>query len=107
MHGARLLAGWLASSLRWDRRVTIDLRDAPGGAMQLVRLSGGGNELTLRLVADGKCIEASVSCRGCSSASQIVPLGDQSLAGLLAEELRVRSRDLAFEHALRAMEDVA
>jgi glucose-6-phosphate dehydrogenase assembly protein OpcA len=106
-HGARLLAGWLASRLRWDRRVTIDLREAPGSAIQLVRLSGGGSELTLRLVADGRCIEAAVSCRDCSTASQIVPLGDQSLAGLLAEELRVRSRDLAFEEALRAMEDVA
>ena len=107
LQSARLLAGWLASRLRWGRRVTIDLRESAGSPIQLVRLSGGGNELSLRLVADGKCIEAAVTCRDCSTASHIVPLGDQTLAGLLAEELRVRSRDVAFEQALAAMEDVA
>ena len=34
-------------------------------------------------------------------ASRVVSLGDQTLSTLLAEELRVRSRDIAFERALR------
>jgi hypothetical protein len=33
-------------------------------------------------------------------ASRVVSLGDQSLSTLLAEELRVRARDVAFEHAV-------
>jgi hypothetical protein len=85
----------------------MDLREVSGGPMQLVRLSGHGQHLTLRLVAEGRCVEAEAHVEGHSGASQIVPLGDQSLGGLIAEELRVRSRDLAFEQALRAMEDVA
>jgi glucose-6-phosphate dehydrogenase assembly protein OpcA len=107
LHGARLLAGWLAARLKWGRRVAIDLRETPGAAIQHLRLGGRGSELTLRLIADGACLESLVKCGDAPATSHVVPLGDQSLAGLLAEELRVRSRDLAFEAALRAMEDVA
>ena len=37
---------------------------------------------------------------GSPATSRVVSLGDESLTALLAEELRIRSRDLAFERAL-------
>lgn len=106
-HTARLFAGWLYSCLQWRKHVTTDWRSASGAHIQQVRLSGGGQDITLRLVANGACIEWAAQVVEHSGASQIVPIGDQSLGGLIAEELRVRSRDLAFEQALGAMEDVA
>src|SRR5262245_42994758 len=107
LHSARLLAGWLTARLKWGKRVAIDLRETRGAAIQQLRIGGSASELTLRLVSDGACLEALVKCGDAPASAHVVPLGDHSLAGLLGEELRVRSRDLAFEEALRAMEDVA
>jgi hypothetical protein len=36
-----------------------------------------------------------------------VSLGDQGLAALIGEELRIRSRDLAFERAIAAIQRIA
>jgi hypothetical protein len=44
-----------------------------------------------------------VSVRGHRSASRLVSLTDQSLTGLITEELRIRARDAAFERALRRL----
>ena len=41
-----------------------------------------------------------VSVHGHRSASRLVSLRDQTLTGLLTEELRIRARDAAFERAL-------
>ena len=100
---ARLFAGWLASALQWGADVKPDLREKPGASpIDLVVLGDGTQELTLRLAANQTCVESAALVHGLAPASRIVSLGDQGLAALLREELRIRSRDLAFERAVAA-----
>ncbi len=49
------------------------------------------------------CLETAVSVRGHTGVSRVVPLGAQSVTALLNEELRIRSRDIAFERAVHAL----
>lgn len=108
IHCARLFAGWLASSLQWTRPLDIDVRAKPGGAaIERVELGGDDEALTLSLASSRTCVEAAVRLRGHGGASRIVWLGEQGLAALVGEELRIRSRDLAFERAVAAAEGVA
>ena len=100
---ARLFAGWLASALQWGEGVAPDLREKPGASpIELVVLGDGTQELTLRLAADRTCVESAARVHALAPASRIVSLGGQGLAALLGEELRIRSRDLAFERAVAA-----
>jgi hypothetical protein len=63
-------------------------------------LGDGTQELTLRLDANRTCVESAALVHGLAPASRTVSLGDQGLAALLGQELRIRSRDLAFERAV-------
>lgn len=119
-HMARLFAGWLSSSLdssagsfekdsfgknSFEKKtsgMSIDLLpDAAGGApIARVRLGEGEQELSLSLASSGTCIETAMRVQGHTEASRIVSLGNQGLAPLIGEELRIRSRDPAFERAL-------
>ncbi len=102
-HAARLFAGWLTSSLGWNDSVRVDLRESPGGApLRHVRLAGDAQELTLSLVPGGTCVQTAALIHGHGRASRTVWLGDQSLPALIAEELRIRSHDEAFERAVAA-----
>ena len=111
-HMARLFAGWLSSSLGWTaaagpgtaEKMSIELlRDAEDGApISIVRLGEGEEELSLSLASSGTCVETSMRVQGHTEASRIVSLGNQGLASLIGEELRIRSRDPAFERALAA-----
>lgn len=106
-HCARLFAGWLASSVKWDRPLEIDLRAKPDAApIEEVELGGDDQALTLRLAPDRTCVEASAHVRGYGGASRIVSVAEQGLAALIGEELRIRSRDLAFERAVAAVPGV-
>jgi glucose-6-phosphate dehydrogenase assembly protein OpcA len=103
LDAARLFAGWLASALKWGEGVRPDLLEKPGASpIDLVALGDGTQELTLRLAANHSCVESAARVHGLAPASRIVSLGDQGLAALLGEELRIRSRDLAFERAVAA-----
>jgi hypothetical protein len=64
-------------------------------------LSGPEGAVSVRLLANGTCLETAVEMAAGPSSSRVVTLGDQQLAALLGEELRVRSRDHAFEDAVR------
>jgi glucose-6-phosphate dehydrogenase-like protein OpcA len=100
---ARLFAGWLQSALRWKAGAHIQFDIRPGAApLESIELGDGRQQLTLRLVPGGTCVETSVRVDGHASASRIVSLGDQSLEALISEELRIRSRDVAFEQALQS-----
>ena len=57
------------------------------------------DKLTKRLAKSRKCVESAATA-GQSATSRVVSLGDETMTGLLAEELRIRSRDHAFERAL-------
>jgi glucose-6-phosphate dehydrogenase assembly protein OpcA len=104
----RLFAGWLRSSLEWASGVAVERQDTQGSApIERVRLSNGEQELLLALAPSGTCVETAAHVRGHAGATRIVPLGEQSLASLMAEELRIRSRDRAFERALASAGEVA
>ncbi len=101
---AGLFAAWLTSSVQFKQTLQVEIRArAPDIPLEEIRLGGGGEELALCLAGNRGCVETAVSVQGHSSASRIVSLEDQSLGALLAEELRIRSRDLAFERALQAL----
>jgi glucose-6-phosphate dehydrogenase assembly protein OpcA len=98
----RLFGGWLASRLPGGESLEIDVAEVAGGApIQSIALAGDGTRLLLRLLASKRCIESSVEKAGQVLASRVGPAGDDRLDALLSEELRVRSRDVAFEDALR------
>lgn len=100
---ARLFAGWLKSSLGWTDEVQVELHDSPAGApLRQIRLAGDGEELMLSLVPRGTCVQTAAQIQGHSRSVRTVSLGDQSLAALIAEELRIRTHDTAFERAVAA-----
>ena len=101
---AALFAAWLAGSLGLDGRLHADVRTTGGeAALEEVRLGDGTQELVLRLAKSRMCVETAERAPRRSATSRIVSLGNQSLESLLLEELRIRSRDEAFERALRAV----
>ena len=100
-----LLAGWLDGSLGWKGRVTGEL--LPGAAsLESVSLSGPAGELALRLLPGQTCLESQATISTRILASRIVSVGDQHLSSLMSQELRVRSRDIAFERALERALDL-
>lgn len=96
---AALFAGWLDAAFGWDSRIVLEFADAPGAPMASVTLHCEACRLDLRLLPHSTCLSAEGRIDDELIASRVVSLGRQSLPALLAEELRVRSRDLAFERA--------
>jgi glucose-6-phosphate dehydrogenase assembly protein OpcA len=105
-HCARLYAGWLLSAMKCERPPRVEIQGGGSGAVERVELGAEGLSLTLDLSGGGTCVETSAEKKGGASASRIVWLGDQGLATFLGEELRIRARDLAFERAVAAAEDI-
>lgn len=102
---ARLFAGWLVSSLKLERaRVRID--ECEGAPIQSVALGNDREELSLRRLPDSPCVEGHARLEG-REARRIATLGNERLSALIADELRVRARDRAFEAAVRAAGGIA
>lgn len=100
---ARLFAAWLDSSIELQDDFTVELTDGSAAApIEEIRLGDHDHqqELVVRLAGHRTCLETEVSVKGHRSASRLVSLQDQTLTGLLTEELRIRARDAAFERAL-------
>ena len=96
---ASLFAAWMQSELQWDDRVKIEIQDSDR-AEPITRVSlTGAIDLHLRLAKSRKCVESAASA-GQSATSRVVSLGDESVTALLVQDLRIRSRDHAFERAL-------
>jgi glucose-6-phosphate dehydrogenase assembly protein OpcA len=104
VHGARLLGGWLKARLPRGDGLRVATEAAGSASLQSVRLTGPQMKLTVRLTTNGTCLETAVELDSGQSSSRVVALGDQHPVALLREELRVRSRDLAFEDAVREAE---
>jgi glucose-6-phosphate dehydrogenase assembly protein OpcA len=104
LYAARLYAAWLLSTLKWTPAI-LDVRERPGAAaIECVELGDDEQALTLRTASSSTCIETAARVHGhAGDVSRIVSLGDQELCALIAEELRIRSRDLAFERAVAAV----
>ena len=100
---ASLFAAWMKNELQWGDKVTIEIQDSDRpSAIARVSLTGGSLDLHLRLAKSRKCVESAASV-GQTATSRVVSLGDDSLTALLSEELRIRSRDQAFERALASV----
>jgi glucose-6-phosphate dehydrogenase assembly protein OpcA len=96
---AALFAGWLDASLNWRGRIRAAL--VPSNVpFESVTLRENSCELELALLPDSNCLSAEGRIGGEVMASRVLSLGSQTLSSLIAEELRIRSRDLAFERAL-------
>jgi glucose-6-phosphate dehydrogenase assembly protein OpcA len=102
VHTARLLAGWLSARLPEGGTLGTEISTANGAVrVQSVALIGSKYRLSLELVSTTNCIRTSIEESGSTEVSRIVPVGDQSNEALIAQELRVRARDRAFEEAVR------
>ena len=98
---AQLFAAWLQSSMQFSPGFTVEFAEGSTNALiDEVRLADHEQQLVIRLSAQRTCLETEVSVQGHRSASRLVSLRDQTLTGLLTEELRIRARDAAFERAL-------
>lgn len=102
-HTARLFAGWLRAELPDSGGLRVRIAGSPRGVpLEAVALHGAGCRLALHLAGASRCIHTSIEPAHGPLTSRAVPLGDQSADALLAQELRIRARDTAFERALRA-----
>jgi glucose-6-phosphate dehydrogenase assembly protein OpcA len=108
---ARLFAGWLRASLRWPDSNQISIRQASSDGkspLERVHLEGERLTITLQASSSGTCLQASITSEdGVDARARVVPLGDGALTALIGEELGIRTRDLAFERALRAARELA
>ena len=105
---ARLFAAWLESSIQFREGFAVELKEgAPDTPLEEVRLGDHDQELVIRCAAHRTCLETEVSVTGHRSASRLVQLSDQSLSALLTGELKIRSRDAAFERTLKRLMDVS
>jgi glucose-6-phosphate dehydrogenase assembly protein OpcA len=95
---ARLFAGWMQASLSAD--MPLEHRRLDGPPVRSICLSDSARELGLKLSGTGTCVEAAARTGERAESLRMVTLGDQSLPALIAEELRVRARDHAFERAV-------
>lgn len=99
---ARLFAGWLATRLPNGANLNASIRtSAAGQPMESMTLHGGRQSLRLTLLPSATCVETTIALAEDAVTTRVVPLGDQSTPALLAEELRVRAHDHAFEQAVR------
>ena len=79
------------------------MSDAASGApIESVRLEGPSCRIELCILPNSTCLSTEGKVGSDLVASRVVSLGNQTLSTLLAEELRVRARDIAFERAVSA-----
>lgn len=105
-HQMRLLGGWLSARLPAGDRLTVAIETGRAASIEAVRLFAAGGTLDVRVLAGRACLETSAQMGTGHSAVRVVPAGDDRPLTLLVEELRVRSRDMAFEDAVRAAENL-
>ena len=100
---ARLFAGWIVSRLPGGGRLDVSIAPEDGPVpIRSLQLTGEGMRLSLRVLPSDVCIETVVTMAEAAPAARVVAMGDSGLAALMGQELRVRSRDKAFEDAIAA-----
>jgi glucose-6-phosphate dehydrogenase assembly protein OpcA len=99
---SRLYGAWLRDALG-SGALRLRIERAGRAPLESVRLGDGAQSVALSLSPSGACMTTQVRVEGHDGASKTVSFGEQGPAVLLAEELRVRARDRAFERALEAL----
>ena len=98
---AALYGAWLTGALGRDRAITVKVTPGTAGLfLEEVRLGNDNECLTLRLAPGGTCVVTSATVNDHRDVQRTVSIGDRSDSALLAEELRIRVRDKAFELAV-------
>lgn len=96
----RLLAAWLVTSLTLPN-VHVEFEDDAADTITRVLLTNGAEEVCLERLEGSRCVAGHARVDG-HEASRVASLGEQHPLALMAEELRVRAHDTAFEAAVRA-----
>jgi glucose-6-phosphate dehydrogenase assembly protein OpcA len=96
-----LFAGWLKARLPDGAGLRVVRIPGTHAPLERVQLTGPAGCVTLALRPDSGCVQTSLETGTRTSSTRIVPAGDPRLDVLLRGELRIRARDLAFEHAAR------
>jgi hypothetical protein len=100
---AALFAGWLDAAFGWRGRIVPEVTAASSGApLESVKLEGPSCHIELCLLPNNTCLSTEGYVGPDMVASRVISLGSQTLSMLLAEELRVRARDIAFERAVQS-----
>jgi len=101
----RLFAAWLRSRLPHGKDLAVSLSSAGATSEPVasIALEGQSHQLSLRLMANRTCVGTAVRRADQPDAVRVVPLGNTSPVAVLSEEMRVRSRDVAFEAALEGV----
>jgi glucose-6-phosphate dehydrogenase assembly protein OpcA len=101
---ALLFAAWMRTALQWGDHVKIDIEECSGPSpINCIALTGGSRDLHLRLGKSRTCVESEFQFGTGHNISGVVALGDASLGAILSDELRIRSRDHAFERAVQSV----
>ena len=103
-YDGRLVAGWLKSRLPGGGGITAAFDPRGARPLERVELTAPTVRLSIGVRGDD-CLETAIAVDG-SAETRVVARGDDSLAALLGEELRVRARDLAFEAAVHQAEQL-
>ena len=104
---AKLYAAWLTSSLLQPLEVELAI-ESGRAPIERVRLGDTNHRsLTLRLGRSKHCVHVAMAIDGEHRNLRIASLGDQRLPALMADELRIRARDTAFERAMGAAVNAA
>lgn len=96
-----LLAGWLKSRLPGGAALAVERNTRGSAPLEQVELTGEAGCVTLSLTAHNSCVRTSLEGGARSPADRVVPAGETRVEILLRGELRIRSRDIAFEDAAR------
>ena len=99
-HSARLLGAWLMTSLKLQS-LGFKIVDDSRNAIVRLALVNEAEEITLKRLDGSSCVEGRARVNG-REASRVASIGDQNLLTLMAEELRVRTHDPAFDAAVRS-----
>ncbi len=96
-----LFAGWLRSRMPGGSTLKIDRRTDGSSPLARVELTGEAGCVTLSLLPHQSCLQTSIEGGPQAASTRIVPADEARLEALLRGELRIRSRDIAFEDATR------
>lgn len=105
---ARLFGAWMRARFSQEPALRVSISRSQDGHAPLtaVTLRSDSRRLDLRVLPNHTCVRTAIERDGKADTVRVVPLGNMTHVALLAEEMRVRSRDVAFEQALAGVDAI-
>ncbi|MEP6685370.1 MAG: glucose-6-phosphate dehydrogenase assembly protein OpcA [Verrucomicrobiota bacterium] len=120
---AILLAGWLATQLKWQRKktkdddafqfvdpfnrnITFELDEKPGEPIGRVRVQSGKIEFSVSHTSGSDLLEVFQEKRGAKGACQLIPAGSNDPVDLMSEELRRGGPHQVYRRAIECVRDL-